>query len=189
MSSFSRRDWRDYISDDEDDYPQEEPFYFENKYLYDYYWYHENFPVEWAMCPKEGTGPGQCGNCLDYGCINDVFIGYCANCAIYDYEGSRGRGFIDVGIEYDDPCCMDFTSVFETYLKDVDINAIVGVDNTMPNDYHIDNPVPETCNGYCDNESIDQSEITDEDIYGNEDIDIGEHSGIECHFEGGYNDM
>lgn len=172
MSSFSKHDWCD-ISDDEDDYPQEEPFYFENKYLYDYYWYHENFPKEWAMCPKDGTGPSQCGNCLDYGSINDVFIGYCANCAIYVYEGSRGRGFIDVGIEYDDPCCMDFTSVFETYLKDVDINAIVGVDNPVP----------------CDNDSIDQSEINDEDIYGDENMNIGEHSGIECHFEGGYNDM
>ena len=182
MSSFSRDHWRD-ISDDEDDYPQEEPFYFDNKYLYDYYWYHENFPVDWAMCPKDGTGPSQCGNCLDFGCINGVFIGYCANCAIYDYEGSRGRGFKDVGIEDDDTNVMGYQSVFDTYLKDVDIHAIVGVDMSMPEDYHIDNPAP------SDNESIDQSEITDEDIYGNENIDIGEHSTLECHFEGGYNDM
>jgi hypothetical protein len=175
MSSFSKHDWREHryeISDDEDDYPQEEPFHFENKYLYDYYWYHENFPKEWAMCPKDGTGPSQCGNCLDYGCINGVFIGYCANCAIYDYEGSRGRGFIDVGVEYDDNCCMEFTSVFDTYLKDVDIHAIVGVD------IQIDNP-----------EQIDQSEISEQDIYGDDFNNIGEHYGLECHFEGGYNDM
>jgi len=172
MSSFSRRDWRDEISDDEEDYPQEEPFHFENKYLYDYYWYHENFPKEWAMCPKEGTGPSQCNNCLDYGCINGVFIGYCMNCAIYDYEGSRGRGFKDVGIEDDDTNVMSFQSVFDTYLKDVDIHEIVGVDN------QIDNQEP-----------IDQSEISEQDIYGDDFTDIGEHSGLECHYEGGYNDM
>jgi hypothetical protein len=178
MSSFSRRDWRDYISDDEEDYPQEEPFHFENKYLYDYYWYHENFPKEWAMCPKEGTGPSQCGNCLDYGCINGVFIGYCANCAIYDYEGSRGRGFIDVGVEYDETI-GSVPSVFDTYLKDVDIHAIVGVDN------QIDNPGT----GSCDDEPIDQSEISEQDIYGDDFNNIGEHYGLDCHFEGGYNDM
>jgi hypothetical protein len=185
MSSFSRRDWHDYISDDEEDYPQEEPFYFDNKYLYDYYWYHENFPVEWAMCPKDGTGPSQCGNCLDYGCINGVFIGYCANCAIYDYEGSRGRGFIDVGVESDDTISMGFKSVFDTYLKDVDIHAIVGVDNTMPDGYQIDNPGT----GSCDDVPIDQSEISEQDIYGDDFNNIGEHYGLECHFEGGYNDM
>jgi hypothetical protein len=172
MSSFSRRNWRDEISDDEEDYPLEEPFHFENKYLYDYYWYHENFPVEWAMCPKDGTGPSQCENCLDYGCINGVFIGYCMNCAIYDYEGSRGRGFKDVGIEDDDTKVMVYQSVFDTYLKDVDIHKIVGVDN------QIDNP-----------EQIDQSELSEQDIYGEDFNDIGEHSGLECHYEGGYNDM
>jgi hypothetical protein len=188
MSSFSRRDVYDHvydISDDEEDYPQEEPFYFDNKYLYDYYWYHENFPLDWAICPKEGTGPSQCGNCLDYGCINGIFIGYCANCAIYDYEGSRGRGFIDVGVESDDTISMGFQSVFDTYLKDVDIHAIVGVDNTMPDDYQIDNPAPETGN----NDQIDQSDFSEDDIYGENFNDIREHSGIECHFEGGYNDM
>jgi hypothetical protein len=174
MSSFSRRNWRDEISDDEDDYPLEEPFHFENKYLYDYYWYHENFPVEWAMCPKDGTGPSQCENCLDYGCINGVFIGYCMNCAIYDYEGSRGRGFKDVGIEDDDTKVMGFQSVFDSYLKDVDIHAIVGVDNqeSIVHDF-----------------GIDQSELSEQDIYGEDFNDIGEHSGLECHYEGGYNDM
>jgi hypothetical protein len=184
MSSFSRHDHCYDISDDEHDYPQEEPFYFDNKYLYDYYWYHENFPVEWAMCPKEYTGPSQCGNCLDYGCINGVFIGYCANCAIYDYDGSRGRGFMDVGVESDDTIGMGFQSVFDTYLKGVDIHAIVGVDNTMPDDYQIDNP-PVNVTTY----DIDQSELTDIDIYGDDPEDIGEHSGLECHYEGGYNDM
>ena len=177
MSSFSRRDWREHryeISDDEDDYPQEEPFHFQNKYLYDYYWYHENFPKEWAMCPKDGTGPSQCGNCLDYGCINGVFIGYCMNCAIYDYEGSRGRGFKDVGVEDDDTKVMGFQSVFDTYLKDVDIHEIVGVDNQESNVYDF---------------VIDQSEISEQDIYGEDFNDIGEHSGLECHYEGGYNDM
>lgn len=187
MSSYSRHKLRNqiyYISDDEsEDFHLEEPFYYENKYLYDYYWYHENFPKEWAFCPKSGTGPAQCLNCLDYGCINGVFIGYCMNCAIYSYEGSRGRGFMNVGVESDDTIGMGFPSVFDTYLKGVDIHAIVGIDNTMPKDYQINNPAP------CDNRQIDQGELTDEDIYEDDPEDIGEHSGLECHYEGGYNDM
>ena len=192
MSGFSRDDNHRYdVSDDEKDYPQEEPFYFSDKYLYDYQWYHENFPVEWAVCPKDGTGPGQCENCAEYGCINGVFIGYCANCAIYDYEGSRGRGFIDVGKEHDDVTVTAvYPSIFDTYLKDVDIHEIVGVDMSMPYDYQIDNPAPETrdvpCDVPCD---IYQNEITDEDVYGNFPEDNGEHSVFDCHFEGGYNDM
>jgi hypothetical protein len=186
MSRFSRDQYD--ISDDEEDYPQEEPFYFDNKYIYDYQWYHENFPVEWAVCPKDGTGPGQCANCADFGSINGVFIGYCANCAIFDYEGSRGRGFIDVGKESDDTIHSGFKSVFDTYLKGVDIHAIVGVDMLMPYDYQIDNPAISE-SGPCD---IDQSEITVEDIYGDFPEDNGEQiepNVLDCHFEGGYNDM
>jgi len=69
--------------------------------------YHENFPQEWAVNHEPGTGPEECKNCAYFGCIEDVFIGYCANCAIYVYEGSRGPGFIDVGVEFKDDNAID----------------------------------------------------------------------------------
>jgi len=98
----------------------------DDKYMYDYHWYHEKFPKEWARSHKEDTGPSQCMNCLDYGCVNDVFIGYCANCAIEVYNGERGRGFISQGIEIDDDDedAEGYKSVFDTYLKGIDIHNI-----------------------------------------------------------------
>lgn len=170
MAGFKRDDmWND-LSDNEEDYHFEEPHHYQDKYLYDYQWYHENFPVDWAVNHKEGTGPGQCMNCADYGSINGIFIGYCANCADYDYGGERGRGFIDVGVEFAEPPVLSFQSAFDTYLKDVNIWAIQAID--------------------------DENEETKEDFnnveYPEED-DICEdnsHIGIMSpHFEGGYNDF
>jgi hypothetical protein len=173
-----------YVSDDEDDtYPEPDIFHYQGKYLYDYQWHHENFPQDWATCYQDGTGPSQCVNCADYGSINGVFIGYCANCAFYVYKGSRGRGFMGDGVECALEDVLGYKSVFDTYLKDVNINSIIGLDNSMPEDYRIDNPAPH---------EIDQSEFTDVDIYGTENVDNGEPielSVFDCHFEGGYNDM
>jgi hypothetical protein len=168
MSRWLHDDSCLYSSDDEE-YHFEEPYHYQDKYLYDYQWYHENFPEEWAVNHKEGTGPGQCMNCADYGSINCVFIGYCANCAIHDYNGSRGRGFIDVGIESNHEDVQIIPSVFETYLKDIDIWVIHSVDST-------DNDV----------NNLNNVEYPEED-------DICEdynHNGIMSpQFEGGYNDF
>ena len=84
------------------------------------------------MNHEPGTGPEECLNCAYFGCIDDVFIGYCANCAINIYEGSRGRGFIEVGIEYHGDNAMQFPSVFDTYLKDV---MLYRVENEIPEPY------------------------------------------------------
>lgn len=100
----------------------EEPWYHDDKYLYQGAWYHKNFPVLWAMTHEADSGPSQCANCADYGCVNHVFIGYCANCAEYYYDGERGKGFIDNGIEIDD--FESAVSAFDTYLKGVDISLI-----------------------------------------------------------------
>jgi hypothetical protein len=109
-------------------------------------------------------------NCADYGSINGIFIGYCANCAEYMYAGERGRGFINVGVEFAEPNVLSFQSAFETYLKNVDIWSIQAID--------------------------DKNEETKEDLNNveyPEDNDIGEennHIGIMSpHFEGGYNDF
>lgn len=77
--------------------------------------YDNRFPNQWRESHAEGTGPEECGNCNAYGTINGVFVGYCANCAQYVYNGERGRGFIDNGVEVDDEDIVG-DSVFETYL-------------------------------------------------------------------------
>ena len=159
-----------YVSDDEDEYPQEEPFHYEDKYLYDYQWYHEKFPVAWAVNHKEGTGPGQCSNCADYGSINGVFIGYCANCATCDYEGTRGRGFIEAGVELSENDVLRFESAFETYLSGVNLNEIL--------------PIPGQNNNLSRVPSL--GDISDYEEPADEHDDPT--SILNAHFEGGYND-
>ena len=90
--------------------------------------YHENFPQEWAVNHEPGTGPDECRNCAVFGCIGDIFIGYCANCAICDYKGTRGRGFMGNGIEYSGDDAMDFPSAFDTYLEGVVFDEPVEVE-------------------------------------------------------------
>ena len=67
-----------------------------------------NFPIKWAvenLNEYDGEtallrhGPVHCGNCATFGAINNVFVGYCSNCALYEYNYSRGNGFNAVGVE------------------------------------------------------------------------------------------
>jgi hypothetical protein len=98
-------------------------------YSYDEELYCGTFPEEWVLDHSPGTGPKDCGNCSYYGSWNGVFLGYCANCAQYVYNGVRGRGFIDIGKEFPSEeqiladsvtdFVLDGPSVFDTYLKDV----------------------------------------------------------------------
>jgi hypothetical protein len=53
-----------------------------------------------------------------------VFLGYCANCADYEYNGERGRGFIDCGREDEAEEVKHFPSAFDTYLKDVSLDDV-----------------------------------------------------------------
>jgi hypothetical protein len=86
--------------------------------------YTATFPKDWLFNCKPGTGPKDCRNCLAFGSWNGVFIGYCANCAFYQYNGYRGRGFIRAGQESNDADVQAFESVFDTYLKDVAMDEI-----------------------------------------------------------------
>jgi len=201
MTRFNDSIWslRD---DEEDSYYVEEIIYSGQKYGYDYQWYYETFPEHWATCHEPGTGPGQCGNCADYGSINGVFIGYCANCAVEVYKGSRGRGFIDVGLEYPGAEMLEYPSVFDTYLEGIDIWAIEGVSmpdlisdhDSMPDLISDDDSLSES-----DNDSMPELipiEFGEEDS-DDKDINSIEYDGIydegtgvfHCHFEGGYNDF
>jgi hypothetical protein len=110
-----------------------------NYYIVDGFLYTETFPQEWAKNHWFNTGPKKCKNCLYYGSLNGVFIGYCSNCAANVYHYNRGLGFIDIGtecpienvnlnyIDDDDFKDMEFIeslSVFETYLKNKNTNDI-----------------------------------------------------------------
>ena len=86
-------------------------------YSYDGELYCGTFPTVWAENHYPGTGPKDCGNCACYGSWNGVFLGYCANCATYEYNGERGRGLIDVGTEHDNDFVSKFPSIFDTYLS------------------------------------------------------------------------
>jgi hypothetical protein len=86
-------------------------------YSYDEELYCGTFPENWVEDCLEGTGPKECGNCAYYGSWNGVFLGYCANCAQYVYNGERGQGFIDIGKECDYNPNVNGPSVFDTYLK------------------------------------------------------------------------
>jgi hypothetical protein len=54
--------------------------------------YADYFPRYFAEYHKPGTGPEYCLNCATNGCIDDIFVGYCFECA-FKYKGYRGIGF------------------------------------------------------------------------------------------------
>jgi hypothetical protein len=94
-------------------------------YEYDGEIYTATFPLEWAKTHQVNTGPKNCKNCAYYGSWNGVFIGYCVNCARYKYMGYRGCGFIYLGIQFKTDHVFDTVkSVFDTYLKGIDMNNI-----------------------------------------------------------------
>jgi len=61
-------------------------------YMIGPYKYANSFPKEWAQSCLPGTGPEQCWNCSEHGTKDDVFYGYCLNCAQDSYQGARGEG-------------------------------------------------------------------------------------------------
>ena len=80
---------------DEDTW-QYEPVDCDGYYRIEYYKYANSFPKEWALSHLPDTGPEQCENCYDYGTIDNLFVGYCLNCAQYEYNGERGSGMGEV---------------------------------------------------------------------------------------------
>jgi hypothetical protein len=86
--------------------------------------YVDTFPEDWAKSHLPETGPVECLNCQTYGVIEDVFYGYCANCADYCYAGSRGKGYIDKGVfdgENDTDACVDVTYDMSLDVSDEDL--------------------------------------------------------------------
>ena len=96
-----------------------------------------NFPIKWAvenLNEYDGEndllrhGPVHCTNCATFGVINNVFVGYCSNCALYEYNYSRGNGFNAVGVEQivdhlDQELNLQ-NSIWNTYMKNVEQDQI-----------------------------------------------------------------
>jgi len=97
-------------------------------YSYDEELYCGTFPEEWVLDHFPGTGPKECRNCAQFGSWNGVFLGYCCNCAYYEYNGERGRGLINVGVEDNDIDVVDFPSIFDTYLEGVSLDDVGDTD-------------------------------------------------------------
>ena len=93
-------------------------------YSYDDKFYSIHFPKKWAKDHAEGTGPKMCENCEHHGSWNGVFIGYCANCAPHIYQGTRGRGMIGIGQEFNEEHVREYPSMKETYFKNVNLDDV-----------------------------------------------------------------
>ena len=98
-------------------------------YSYDDELYASCFPESWAQTHHPKTGPGNCSQCSNIGMWNGVFLGYCSNCAINIYKGTRGIGFICYGIETDFLGIMTQTqqnckSIYDTQLKKIGLDNI-----------------------------------------------------------------
>ena len=168
--------------------------------------YHSMFPREWAESHLEDSGPENCENCEHFGSLNGVFIGYCGNCADAVYNGNRGRGIRETGVEFD----SIGESIYDTYLSGLtlDIGATrlvsIGAPEAMTgeefadycadvaddwnwtargcpvNPYSLDLVNEEFLEDYIGDHYNEENEENQEDT---------EISVLDCHFEGGYNDM
>ena len=124
--------------------------------------YHASFPVEWALNEDE-TGPLECLNCLYYGSYEGVIIGYCVNCAQNSFNGERGQGFIEKGIEYTNESGeVKGCRALDTYLKGVDLCTI--------GEKFVDLSSKET-DFYLYNYSQDEAENSDEEPFDEEPFD------------------
>lgn len=129
-------------------------------YSYEEELYCGTFPEEWAEDHLSDTGPKECKNCACYGSWNGVFLGYCANCAQYVYNGERGRGFIDIGRESAD---YNGPSVFDTYLEGVSLDDVGDVD-------FMDSAALFNSNSGIKNVDMDVSESGADEVVGQNDI-------------------
>jgi len=90
----------------------------------------KSIPKEWLHIREKGIGndtlkcggPLFCNNCKYHGMINNVWVGYCANCAVYRYN-NRVNGFYWPGRQYiydGEQCIDEVTDIrdkWDDYLK------------------------------------------------------------------------
>lgn len=120
-------------------------------YLVDGYKYDIHFPLAWALehhsyKPYEdpsgnifvnGSGPKDCSNCLHYGSINGVFVGYCGSCLKYVYNETRGNSF-GCGFDVSSLCDKSMWKMYP-YLDGISKSQIGNNDNNDNDNMDIDN--------------------------------------------------
>ena len=107
-------------------------------YSYDGIYYSIYFPFHWVLDTKPNTGPKHCQYCRIDGCtqlnfsngaastvtqniqsqslsVDTIFVGYCVDCAVNEYQCSRGHGF-EMGEEIVKTERIE-TSSTKTYLR------------------------------------------------------------------------
>lgn len=80
--------------------------------------YHIDFPNEWILNELPETGRN-CLNCTGIATWRNIILGYCVNCAKFEYNYTRGRGFLGYGVESQ---VLYVPSAYNTYLKKIDKN-------------------------------------------------------------------
>lgn len=75
--------------------------------------YIASFPWHWIDTMLDETGPDMCENCKLYGSIGDVFVLFCANCAMDEYERQRGPGSLG-------PCSEELANYVDTLYKNLE---------------------------------------------------------------------
>ena len=189
------------ISSDLDvDYPYDTIEYPEGKDYKTYrgFRYHLNFPDAWILDEKEDTGRS-CANCVGAHCPltglpdmtgfamwRGVILGYCANCAEYDYQYERGPGFYEHGVEMQDNENSVILSAFDMYLGEIDFEALgdlgMNPDNTLENQENMKKEMNDLMNNkeyyaeiYYEN---NYREYDGAEEYENEEEDDGEYAKI-----------
>jgi hypothetical protein len=104
-----------------------EMIYFDSFKVYNDELYALEYPDEWIMSHKKGTGP-ECYNCIDHASWRGVFIGYCGNCATAYEDFSRGPGFCGKAVEHNNIKCPPERSAYNTYLKNANLENIGSID-------------------------------------------------------------
>ena len=107
-------------------------------YLLDGFKYDINFPLAWALEHHNyppyyddetkqtyinGSGPKECPNCFNYGCINGVFVGYCSSCLDYVYNDKRGDHSVATGFAITSLCECEIWKQYP-YMDGVKISDI-----------------------------------------------------------------
>jgi len=75
-----------------------------------------------------------------------VILGYCSNCAL-TYEGERGIGFFEHGVEIRFPDTPSYAiSAFDTYLKNVNLETVGDIEanpeDTIENHERMEADIP-----------------------------------------------
>ena len=91
-------------------------------YIHNNQKYIKSFPT--TLFPlKPLTGPEMCPNCQEYGTIDEVFVGFCANCHDYEYENQFGSE-TDVNAEAQLEVHYFPEAFVPNYITDAEYNAI-----------------------------------------------------------------